>query len=97
MTNIFRMQAYDLIMFGYFCIGFINFMFKIKSLTDFRNFFSSHNLEKNEKVILHHFLEKKNINMSKLNLYGTKQIYVQLDNSKSMESKIEKIFNCRNQ
>ena len=35
--------------------------------------------------------------MSKLNLYGTKQIYVQLDNSKSMESKIEKIFNCRNQ
>ena len=88
MTNIFRMQAYDLIMFGYFCIGFINFMFKIKSLTDFKNFFSSHNLEKNEKVILHHFLEKKNINMSKLNLYGTKQIYVQLDNSKSMESKI---------
>ena len=85
MTNIFRMQAYDLIMFGYFCIGFINFMFKIKSLTDFKNFFSSHNLE---KVILHHFLEKKNINMSKLNLYGTKQIYVQLDNSKSMESKI---------
>ena len=27
-ANIFRIQAYDLIMCGYFCIGFIDFMFK---------------------------------------------------------------------
>ena len=26
-TNIYRIQAYDSIMCGYFCIGFINFMF----------------------------------------------------------------------
>ena len=26
-TNIFRIQAYDLIMCKYFCIGFIDFMF----------------------------------------------------------------------
>ena len=26
-TNVFRIQAYDSIMCGYFCIGFINFMF----------------------------------------------------------------------
>ena len=38
-TNIFRIQAYDSIMCGYFCIGFINFMFNGNSLTDFTNFF----------------------------------------------------------
>ena len=27
-ANIFRIQAYDSILCGYFCIGFINFMFK---------------------------------------------------------------------
>ena len=39
-TNIFRIQAYDSIMYGYFCIGFIDFMFKGKSLTDYTNLFS---------------------------------------------------------
>ena len=29
-TNIYKMQAYDLIMRGYFCIGFIDFMLKGK-------------------------------------------------------------------
>ena len=32
-TNIFSMQSYDSIMCGYFCIGFINFIFKEKTLT----------------------------------------------------------------
>ena len=40
LTNIFRIQAYDSIISGYFCIGFIDFMRKGKSLTDFYNFFS---------------------------------------------------------
>ena len=31
-TNIYRVQAYDSIMCGYFCIGFIDFMLKVKSL-----------------------------------------------------------------
>ena len=35
--NIFRIQAYDSIMCGYFCIEFIDFMFKGKSLTDYTN------------------------------------------------------------
>ena len=39
-TNIYRIQAYDSIMCGYFCIGFINFMFNGKSLTDYTNLFS---------------------------------------------------------
>ena len=37
-TNILRIQAYDSIMCDYFCIGYINFMFNDKSLTDFTNF-----------------------------------------------------------
>ena len=39
-TNIFRIQAYDSVMRGYFCIGFINYMFNGNSLTDFTNIFS---------------------------------------------------------
>ena len=34
-VNIYRIQAYDSIMCGYFCIGFINFMFNGKSLKDY--------------------------------------------------------------
>ena len=34
-VNIFRIQGYDSIMCGYFCIGFIDFMFKDNSLIDF--------------------------------------------------------------
>ena len=34
-TNIFRIQAYDSVMRGYFCIGFADFMFAGKTLTDF--------------------------------------------------------------
>ena len=30
-TNIFRMQAYDSVMCGYFCIGFTDFMPKVKA------------------------------------------------------------------
>ena len=45
-TNIFRIQAYDSIMCGYFCIGFINFMFDGNSLTDYTNLFSPNDLKK---------------------------------------------------
>ena len=45
-TNIFRMQAYDLIMCGYFCIGFIDFMLAGKKLNDYTNLFSPHDFEK---------------------------------------------------
>ena len=39
-ANIFRIQAYDSIMCGYFCTVFIDFMFEGKSLTDYTNLFS---------------------------------------------------------
>ena len=41
--NVFRRQAYDSIMCGYFCMGFINFMLAGKKLTDYINLFSPHN------------------------------------------------------
>ena len=43
-------------MCGYFCIGFINFMFKGNSLTDFTNLSSPNNFKKNDDIILNHFL-----------------------------------------
>ena len=45
-TNIYRIQAYDSIMCGYFCIGFINFMFYGNSLTDYTSLFSPNDLKK---------------------------------------------------
>ena len=39
-TNIFRIQADNSIMCGYFCIGFIDFMFASTSLIDFTSLFS---------------------------------------------------------
>ena len=41
--NIFRIEAYDSVMCGYFCIEFINFMLAGKTLTDFTNLFSPNN------------------------------------------------------
>ena len=45
-TNIYRIQAYDSVMCGYFCIGFIKFMFDGNSLTDYTNLFSPNYLKK---------------------------------------------------
>ena len=54
-TNIFRKQAYESIMRGYFCFVFIDFIFKGKSLTEFTNLFSPQNFEKNDNVTLNYF------------------------------------------
>ena len=50
-ASTFRIQAYDSVMSGYFCIGFINFMFKGNSLTDFTNLFSPNDFKKNDDII----------------------------------------------
>ena len=55
-TNIFRMQAYDSIMCGYFCIGFIDFMFKGKTLTEYTNLFSPTDFKRNYDTILNYFV-----------------------------------------
>ena len=54
-ANIFRLQVYDSVMCGYFCIGFINFMFKGDSLTDFTNLFSPNDFKKYDDIILNCF------------------------------------------
>ena len=54
-ANIFRIQAYNSIMCGYFCIGFIDFMLAGKSLTEYTNLFSPNNLKKNDDIILNYF------------------------------------------
>ena len=58
-TNIYRIQADDLIMCGYFCIGFIDFMLKGKSLLNYTNLFSPSNYEKNYKIMLKYFEKLK--------------------------------------
>ena len=55
-TNILRIQAYDSIMCGYFCIGFIGFMLAGKTLTEFTNLFSPNNYKKNDDTILNYFI-----------------------------------------
>ena len=55
-TNIFRIQAYNSIMCGYFRIGFIGFTFKGKTVTVFTNLFSPNNFEKNDDIILKYFI-----------------------------------------
>ena len=55
-TNIFRIQAYDLIMCRYFCIGFIDFMLAGKTLTEFTIFFSPSNFNKNDDINLKYFM-----------------------------------------
>ena len=55
-ANIFRIQAYDSIICGYFCIGFIDFMLAGKTLTEFANLFSPNNFKKNYVIILDYFM-----------------------------------------
>ena len=54
--NISRIQAYDSIMCGYFCIGFIDFMLAGKTLTEYANLFSPNKLKKNDAIILNYFM-----------------------------------------
>ena len=58
-TNIFRIQAYDSIMCGYFCTGFINFMLKGKSLTEYTNLFLPNDFKRTDDIILRYFMSNK--------------------------------------
>ena len=57
-ANIFRVQANNSVMRGYFCIGFIDFMLAGKKLIDFRNMFSPHDIKKNDDIILSYFKDE---------------------------------------
>ena len=54
-TNIYGRKAFDSIMCGYFCIGFVDFMLKDKSLLDYTNLFYPNDYEKNNKIIIKYF------------------------------------------
>ena len=55
-TSIFRIPAYDSIMCGYFCVGFIGFMVAWKTLTKFANLFSPNNFYKNNDIVIKYFV-----------------------------------------
>ena len=50
-ASIFRIKAYDSIMCRYFCIEFINYMLKGKTLLDYTNLFSPNDFKKNDRII----------------------------------------------
>ena len=47
-----RLQAYDSMMYGYFCIRFIDFMLKGKSLLEYTNLLFLDEYKKDDKIIL---------------------------------------------
>ena len=57
-ANIFRSQANDSEMCGYFCTGFIDFMQAGKKLTDFTNMFSPYDFEKHDSIILNYLKDE---------------------------------------
>ena len=50
-----RLQGNDSIMYGYFCVAFIDFILAGKKLSDFTNLFSPYDLKKNDDIILSYF------------------------------------------
>ena len=57
-TNIFRVQANNSVICGYFCIGFIDFMLAGEKLTDVTSMFSPHDFKKNDNIILSYFKDR---------------------------------------
>ena len=50
-ASIFGIQAYDSIMCGCFCIEFINYMLKGKTLLDYTNLFSPNDFKRNIELL----------------------------------------------
>ena len=48
MTNIHRIQVYNSIMCGFFCVGFIDFLYS----ADFTHLFPPNSFEKSDEIIL---------------------------------------------
>ena len=76
-TNVFRIQTYDSIMCGYFCIGFINFMLAGKTLADFTNLFSPNNFKK--MMIKFYTILYQCLKMAECNSHETCNVYPNLN------------------
>ena len=59
-ANIFRVQANTSVMFGYFCIGFVDFMLAGKKMIDFTSMFSPYDFKINDNIILSYFKDEWN-------------------------------------
>ena len=57
-ANIFRVQANNSVMCGYFCIGFIDFMIAGKKLSGFTSMFSPFVFENNDSTNLSYFKDE---------------------------------------
>ena len=57
-------------MCGYFCIGFIDFMFAGKTLIDFTGLFSPYDFDKNDNVILSYFKMSQCNSIKSVNISG---------------------------
>ena len=57
-TKIFRVQANDSAMCGYFWVGFIDLMLAGKKLINYTNLFFPHDFKKKNNIILSHFKNK---------------------------------------
>ena len=64
--NIFRVQANNSVMCGYFCIGFIAFMLAGKKLTDYTNLFFPHNFKKKNDDIMNEYHSGETIDKTNL-------------------------------
>ena len=61
-------------MCGYFCIGFIDFMFVGRSLIDFTSLFSPYDFKKNDDIILHELIF--NISLFKNRIIYTSFVFI---------------------
>ena len=79
-------------MCGYFCIGFNNFMFNGKSLTDYTNLFSPNDFKKSDDIILKYFgLEDVKMSSSNLEVCKANEISELKDLTKCILGEINKI------
>ena len=67
-ASIFRLQAYDSIMGGYYRIEFINYMLEGKTLLDYTNLFSPNDFKKNDQIIKRIF-KNENLELTDANKY----------------------------
>ena len=73
-SNIFRIQAYDSIMYGYFCIEFINYMLKGKTLLDYTNLFSPNDFKKTIKLLKEYLRMNNIIELTDVNIYRLDEV-----------------------
>ena len=73
-ASIFRIQAYNSIMCRYFCIEFINYMLKGKTLLDYTNLFYPNDCKKSDEIIKRIFKNHNIIELTDVNKYRLDEI-----------------------